>query len=86
MQARSITHAEFSFAQDSPLEAKTYTIGSSTLQGAFFIREAGAGVSVSGTLVLSEWNSEHVAGSWYIEFSEGGHLAGLFDLPITVHE
>lgn len=84
--SRSLLQVEFALSQDPPIGTGTYTVGASTLQGGLCITERGLGTSTAGTVEVTHWDPERMAGNWYFEFGDGGSLAGTFDVPITIHQ
>jgi hypothetical protein len=85
-RSRALLQIEVVFGEDPPIDAKTYTLGASTLQGGIFITERGLATSTAGSLVVTYWDADRMAGTWYFDLDDGGSLAGIFDVPITVHQ
>lgn len=85
-RSRAGLQIELHFLQDPPLTAQTYTVGSSTLQGGLILSGPGIVASTTGSVILTHWDPDRMAGTWYFETASGDECAGTFDVPITIHK
>ena len=83
---RSVALAYFEFNQAPPLTAGTYVLGSSSLAFASVQSALELEFATAGTLILTDWSASRAAGSFSLRLATGSRVAGLFDVPITLHE